>query len=506
MNPVPAQKEVAAARPAWWRRAIPARGEQMPRPESSVPASLNWVDEYIANIRDYVVVRLDDHLLIQMPNRVQQINPTGARILHYLLSGGRIAVLCREIGPDTQRLHELSAFLYEVRRGISGELREDNASCAVDIRSIPLHFSKLPVLAEVALTYRCNLRCVFCYAGCVHCSRDRKNGCREMRTSEVVRVLDSIRRQAQVPSVSFTGGEPTLREDLPRLVRYAARKLGMRVNLITNGTMINAATARRLAAVGLASAQVSIEGPDATCHDMVTGVEGSFALSCRAVEHLRAAGIHTHANTTIHRQNIDRMAEMPQFARDVLGVDRLSMNMVIPSGSATEEDTGRESPLLRYSEMAPVIRTVQQAAREVGVEFMWYSPTPLCIFNPITAELGNKGCSACDGLLSVDPYGRILPCSSCEEPVGSLLDESFEALWKNETSRFYQQKEFAHPACRGCDNFCACHGGCPLYWRHFGFEELEQCPGFKTRTQTAPHKEPRQRGFADTALLQEAEA
>jgi len=488
MNPGSAHAAVTAARPA-----------------EAMPASLDWVDEYIANIRAYVVVRLEDHLLIQMPNRVQQINPTGARVLHYLLAGGRIAALCRDIGPDPQRLHELSAFLHDVRRSISGELREDNATCAVDIRSIPLHFSALPVLAEVALTYRCNLRCVFCYAGCVHSSRAREAGRREMRTGEVERVLDRIRNQAQVPSVSFTGGEPTLRADLPRLVRHAARKLSMRVNLITNGTLIDAAAARKLAAAGLASAQVSIEGPDAACHDAVTGEEGSFARSCRAVAHLRAAGIHTHANTTIHRQNIGRMAEMPRFARDVLGVDRLSMNMVIPSGSAAEEDALRTSPLLRYSEMAPVILSVQQAAQEAGVEFMWYSPTPLCLFNPITAELGNKGCSACDGLLSVDPYGQILPCSSCEDPVGSLLDEAFSDLWKNDTSRSYQQKQFAHPACRDCDNFCACHGGCPLYWRHFGFEELEGCPGFKRQTAGRPPSVPRRAVAAAAPLFQEIE-
>jgi radical SAM protein with 4Fe4S-binding SPASM domain len=107
-----------------------------------------------------------------------------------------------------------------------------------------------------------------------------------------------------------------------------------------------------------------------------------------------------------------------------------------------------------------------------GVEFMWYSPTPLCMFNPITLGLGNKGCSACDGLLSVDSGGNILPCSSCNDPVGNLLDSDFETVWRSSKGKAYRMKELAPPGCDACDNFAACHGACPLYWQHFGYDEL----------------------------------
>jgi MoaA/NifB/PqqE/SkfB family radical SAM enzyme len=81
-----------------------------------------------------------------------------------------------------------------------------------------------------------------------------------MSTAEVERVLRIIRQEAQVPSVSFTGGEPTLRDDLPHLVRVAA-DLGLRVNLISNGGALTTERVARLAAAGLDSAQISLEGP-----------------------------------------------------------------------------------------------------------------------------------------------------------------------------------------------------------------------------------------------------
>ncbi|TVQ99562.1 MAG: radical SAM protein [Desulfovibrionales bacterium] len=475
---------------AWltgWRERIAS-----PRTPSTVPPDLAWVDEFIANVRPYVVVRLEDNLLIRMPNQAYKLNPEGARILDYLLSGGRVAEIVARVHADhgnngrnisqglARPLCDVVLFLDAVRRCLSGELREDTVTCAVEVRPLEVRFSDLPVLSEVALTDQCNLRCVFCYAGCAGaCGRSPEDGEGPiMHTAQVKLVLERIRKQARVPSVSFTGGEPTLRGDLPELVAFATRNLGMRVNLITNGTRVSKHLARGLACAGLASAQVSVEGPDALTHDRVTQVAGSFERSCAAVAHFQEAGITVHCNTTINRRNLEMVVKMPGFARHQLGLERLSMNMVIPAGNASREESGFESPLIRYRDMARVILAVQQAAALVNVEFMWYSPTPLCLFNPITADLGNKGCSACDGLLSVDPRGRILPCSSCDDPVGDLLQEDFLTIWNRPAATAYRRKDFAHPACRECEHFAFCHGGCPLYWRHFGFDELARAKGF----------------------------
>jgi radical SAM protein with 4Fe4S-binding SPASM domain len=122
--------------------------------------------------------------------------------------------------------------------------------------------------------------------------------------------------------------------------------------------------------------------------------------------------------------------------------------------------------------MASVVLAVQQAAEAAGVEFMWYSPTPLCLFNPIPKGLGNKGCAACDGLLSVAADGAVLPCSSCPGPVGNLLRQEFSEIWQSPKARRYRRKGFAPPGCRDCEHFAVCHGACPLYWQSQGIREL----------------------------------
>jgi radical SAM protein with 4Fe4S-binding SPASM domain len=134
-----------------------------------------------------------------------------------------------------------------------------------------------------------------------------------------------------------------------------------------------------------------------------------------------------------------------------------------------------------------MVLKIKSAAVAAGVRFMWYSPTPMCLFNPVSHQLGNKGCSACEGLLSVDPYGRVLPCSSWKEPAGNLLQDGFRAVWFGEKGKSLRDKRAAHPGCRDCEHFAVCHGACPLYFKVHGYGELEK-PLAKLKAENMPNQ------------------
>lgn len=429
--------------------------------------NLDWVDTWMKNVRPYIYVRLEDNLLIKRPNQAQRLNAQGAAILKDLVDGKPIGALLESARRDPNKTREIGLFLYDVKRWLENHLTDLNRTPATEVEPVSLRAYDLPVLSEVAVTYRCNLKCSFCYAGC-NCTANPAGDETEMTAAQIRSVLVAIFKKAKAPSVSFTGGEPTLRRELPDLVAYAA-DLGFRVNLITNGTLVTSSLAKALARAGLASAQVSLEGVSRSVHDSTTAVPGSFEAAVSGVRHLKAAGIRVHTNTTINRDNLDQCAQLPAFVRRALGLERFSMNLLIPSGSALLN----ERLVVRYSEVAPCLEEVACAARSEGVEFMWYSPTPMCLFNPIANGLGNKGCSACDGLLSVAANGDVLPCSSYDDPVGNLLRQDVLDVWTSAKARRYRRKEFAHPSCRDCEDFPLCHGACPLYWRHMGFGELE---------------------------------
>jgi radical SAM protein with 4Fe4S-binding SPASM domain len=250
-------------------------------------------------------------------------------------------------------------------------------------------------------------------------------------------------------------------------VRHAKR-LDLRVNLITNGTLVTARLARRLARAGLSSAQVSLEGTTAATHDAITGVPGSFEATLAGARALAAAGLSVHTNTTLNRRNLAEAALLPRFVKETLGFDRISMNLVIPAGSAG----GRADLVVPYSEVGPTVLAAARAGEEASVEFLWYSPTPLCLFNPVAHGLGNKGCAACDGLLSVAPDGGVLPCSSWDEPVGNLLSEDARSVWRSARATAIREKRSAPEGCRECADFALCQGACPLYFRVMGTAEL----------------------------------
>ena len=421
---------------------------------------LQWIDDFVAKIKPHVYVRELDHLLILVPNQAYRLNESGLRILKFLLQGHKTDELLQHTGDDLLKRRDVHYFFCDLRAVVSGCLREQEDRKAIDYYEFQGEFNDYPVLSEIAVTYRCNLNCDFCYVG------NRDYG--ELVTRDVKRVVAKIITEAEIPSVSFTGGEPMLREDIEELVAYAAG-IGLWTNIITNGTLLDRDRVQALKRAGLSSAQVSIEGPDALTHERITGQEGSFEATLRGIELLQQAEIPVHTNTTISRNNIEVVHDILTLIKG-LGLTRLSMNLLIPCGAAGD----KKEIWVSYSEIGSRILDLKHRAADQGIRFLWYSPLPMCRFNPIAYGLGNKSCAAITGLLSIDPLGNIIPCSSWREPVGSLLDRKFSDIWRSQDMEFYKNVEYAPDECKGCGIFEVCKGACPLYWQACGKREISE--------------------------------
>jgi radical SAM protein with 4Fe4S-binding SPASM domain len=216
---------------------------------------------------------------------------------------------------------------------------------------------------------------------------------------------------------------------------------------------------------------VSLEGAEPEVHERLTGVPGSFKRTLEGLESLRQAGVHVHTNTTLNAANEGFIEAIIRLVAE-LGLERFSMNLIIPAGSASVLDLQ-----VPYARAGGLVERARAEAWRQDIEFHWYSPTPLCLYNPLAAGLGNKSCAACDGLLSVSPSGDVLPCSSYPESVGSLLRTPFPEIWKSARARFFRKKEFVPRECRGCEDLVVCAGACPLYWSALGTAELAGAPG-----------------------------
>jgi pyrroloquinoline quinone biosynthesis protein E len=183
----------------------------------------------------------------------------------------------------------------------------------------PLPEPPLAVLAE--LTHRCPLQCPYC-SNPLELERVGE----EMDTAEWRR---AIRQAAQIGclQIHFSGGEPTVRQDLEVLVAEA-NQAGLYTNLITSGVLCDRTRLDRLASAGLEHVQVSFQDSTADIGDWIGGYAGAHAKKLVFAQHVRDAGLALTANFVVHRQNLHHLDAMLELAVN-LGAGRVVIEIVI---------------------------------------------------------------------------------------------------------------------------------------------------------------------------------
>ena len=156
------------------------------------------------------------------------------------------------------------------------------------------------------LTDCCNLACMHCGSSC------GVNG-RYIDTELLLRTLGTVADdfEPRIVMICLTGGEPMMHRDFFAIAE-GIHHLGFPWGITTNGTLIDAKAAERMASLGLGSVTLSLDGLEET-HDSLRQVKGSFKKVLRAVEHLHAADIDVQITAVIHRKNyheLERLYEL----------------------------------------------------------------------------------------------------------------------------------------------------------------------------------------------------
>jgi radical SAM protein with 4Fe4S-binding SPASM domain len=159
-----------------------------------------------------------------------------------------------------------------------------------------------------AITDGCNLRCPYCYAS----SEKPLPG--ELDTSES---LDLVEQAAEMRAdvMVFTGGEPMLRRDLFDIAGRA-RELGMRANIITNGTLIRRPDMARRVADMFSTVTVSLDGGTAETHERTRG-KGTFARTVAALRMLNEQGVRPIINHVVTQENVDLVPDLAELLSDI---------------------------------------------------------------------------------------------------------------------------------------------------------------------------------------------
>ena len=308
-----------------------------------------------------------------------------------------------------------------------------------------------PLRMDMALTLKCQNDCVHCYAGG---SQDTP----ELNTSQWKEVIDRL-NQIGVFILTFTGGEPTFREDLPELLQYSQNK-GMVTGLITNGRKLkDKSYVKTLERAGLDFVQITLESHKPAIHDLMTATKGSWKETMAGIKNAVNSQIYVTTNTTLSKYNAPNFMETIDYIKE-LNVAAFGCNSLIHSGKATE--LNQEEFALSLETLGELLPKIRDKANQLNMKFLWYTPTQYCRFDPVQLGLGIKSCTAAMINMCVGPNGDVYPCQSYFESLGNILVDNWEKIWNHPLALKIRKREYVEPKCKDCPQLQVCGGGCPL--------------------------------------------
>jgi len=310
-----------------------------------------------------------------------------------------------------------------------------------------LQTPKLETL-NLTTTARCNLDCPCCY---------QKNRDAELSLGLLNRICEQA-LPLGLERVMLSGGEPLLRDDIDEVIQlFAARQV--QVTLSTNGTLVTAERAQRLAAAGLDTVSLSVQGLDTgDGSDRAAGVDD---VEARAAAALLEAGLRVVANIIVTHTNLPRFQET--LAR-VRGMGIVNLNLLRPKPSLTPG--WFERVRLNQRDLYKLQRLKVWLARQPGLGDVTFDCAlcPLLYGAPASwlDEEGVTGCTAGIDFLNVSADGALYPCPDLSGPaflLGNLLSDELGPIWRdNPVLAALRDTDRLSGACGRCKLAKQCRG------------------------------------------------
>jgi radical SAM protein with 4Fe4S-binding SPASM domain len=388
-------------------------------------------------------------------NTVLHLNETASAYTYYFMKGMPESDVLKRI----RRMYRVSAAKakadYEKLVYTISTLARTEKICPISFLEVekeePFTYQySAPLRMDLALTFKCLNNCIHCYAGGPHETA-------ELNTSQWKEVIDCL-SQIGIFILTFTGGEPTLREDLPELLHYAQNK-GTVTGLITNGRKLkDKEYVKTLEKAGLDFVQVTLESHQPKIHDLMTAAKGSWKETVAGIKNAAQSQIYVTTNTTLSKYNAPEFLRTIDYIKE-LNVAAFGCNSLIYSGKANAISQEFALPVEALNELLPKIR---DKAQQLNLKFLWYTPTQYCRFDPVQLGLGVKSCTAAMINMCVGPNGDVYPCQSYFESLGNILVDSWEKIWNHPLAVKIRNREYVEPKCKDCPQLQICGGGCPL--------------------------------------------
>lgn len=305
------------------------------------------------------------------------------------------------------------------------------------------------------LTDACNQQCRFCYnyfkGGDTPCTIAPP----DLRAAH--RTLDRLLHEANIGSISLSGGEPMLMPHIHDLM-MKARFAGSKVNLLTNGTLITEDDIAIFDDLGIGTIQIPLLSHIAQHHDHITQLAGSWQ---RAVESARRIAARRNGWLTpvfiLSRLNVDDIEPTLDMYAE-MGVKQIMLNRFNIGGLGRRY---ADELWLSHDELRRAFKRADSKLAELGMRAHNGVCTPMCVLDPkhypnisfthCTTDLRRRP-------LTVNYRGEVRFCNHSPRILGNIHDEPLERIIERASTDGYFDNRPAQ--CAACPLWERCRGGC----------------------------------------------
>jgi len=401
--------------------------------------------------------RARDRLVILAPERAYEIDAIGVAVLQ-LCDGARSV---REIVTQLAAIYSAPAELIakDVVKLLQGLADKRLLRDGPDVFACPplspfassyALFVGGPAGLLAELTHRCPLQCPYC------------SNPLEMERANAEISADAwgeIFRQAAAMGalqLHLSGGEPTARRDLDVILRHAV-EAGLYTNLVTAGVLLTREHLSRLAEIGLDHVQVSIQDVVPENADRISGYKGGMPKKRDVARWTRELGLGLTINAPMHRQNLDHLPEIIDFAVEV-DAQRIEVAHIQYYAWA---EKNRAALIPTKEKFLATVDIVEEAkARLLGVLNFDF------VIHDHYATLP-KACMGgwAKSIVVVTPSGRVLPCHAAQTLPGLQFDNARDGaladIWRYGSAfEAYRGESWMKEPCRTCERRTIDFGGC----------------------------------------------
>ena len=305
-----------------------------------------------------------------------------------------------------------------------------------------------PISALIELTYRCNLSCRHCYLLPAQLRPQSSAQPSSLSRKEWADIFAQL-AEAGTLFLTFTGGETLLYPGFLELLK-TAREQRFAFRVFTNGTLLTREAVIKLSRLSPFEVELSVYAASPNLHDLITGMEGSFEKTLKAIKLLKNEGIKVNLKTPVMTLNRKEVKPLRDLARDLDVLIQFSYVL-------SPRDNGNPAPL-----------KLQLKAREIRSGLSRENDSGSC--PDLTPNPGRKPadpiCAAGRNSVAISPAGKVYPCVQIRREAGDLRKKKFAEIWeKSPVLREIREMTMARvPECLSCRDlgFCSLCPGMSL--------------------------------------------